>query len=141
MSIPDYQTLMLPFLEAISDGNEHKLRDIIDILSNQFNLSTEERQQLLPSGNQEIIVNRVGWTRTHLKKAGLLEAPRRGVFITTSKFSRDAIEYVSIIEKKIVLIDGPRLANLMVQHNLGVTVKQTYQVKALDTDYFSEDTL
>ncbi|MEH6814131.1 MAG: restriction endonuclease, partial [Motiliproteus sp.] len=73
--------------------------------------------------------------------AGALDMKRakKGVFITTSKFSRDASEYVSMIEKKIVLIDGAMLAELMLQHNLGVSIKDTYQVKTLDTDYFNED--
>ncbi|MFT6914776.1 MAG: restriction system protein [Motiliproteus sp.] len=303
MAIPDYQSLMLPFLQALADNQEHRLRELSDTLANQFELTDAERQQLLPSGNQAVMVNRVGWARTYLKKAGLLEAPRRavfvitergqevlaskvdridarylkrfdeflefqnlshqnvpssvaesapsditpteaieqahkelnaeistellatikqaspqfferlvvelmqamgyggwsstsgnatqyssdggidgiinedplgldiiylqakrytdnsigrpdvqafagaldmkrakkGVFITTSRFSRDATEYVSMIEKKIVLIDGAMLADLMLQHDLGVSVKDTYQVKTLDTDYFNED--
>lgn len=305
MPIPDYQTLMLPFLKAISDGEEHVLRDLIAALSTRFQLTDVEREQLLPSGNQGVMANRVGWARTYLKKAGLLESVRRGVFvitdrgrevlasnpervdarylrqfdeflefqnlsrkdehktvsageqtasdttpieaieqahtelhaeisdeilstvklvtpqfferlvvdlmqamgyggwskdsgsatqytadggidgvinedplgletiylqakrytdntigrpdiqsfagaldmkrakkgvfITTSRFSKDAIDYVNMIEKKIVLIDGATLSDLMVQHNLGVSVKNTYQVKALDTDYFNED--
>lgn len=305
MAIPDYQTLMLPFLEALADNQEHPLREVSESLFDRFELTEDERQKLLPSGTQAVIVNRIGWARTYLKKAGLLESPRRavfiitergqevlaskpgridarylkrfdefvefqnlshqnsttneveaetvtsditpteaieqahkelnaeiasdllatiklaspqfferlvvelmqamgyggwsnasgnatqyssdggidgiinedplgldiiylqakrytdntigrpdvqafagaldmkrakkGVFITTSKFSRDALEYVCMIEKKIVLIDGVMLAELMLQHNLGVSVKDTYQVKTLDTDYFNED--
>lgn len=304
MSIPDYQSLMLPFLSLLKDGEEHTLREITETLSNQFQLTEAERHELLPSGNQEIMRNRVGWARTYLKKALLLEAPRRGVFviterglqvlgerlekinvaylkrfeefcefqnlssqstevqvivadpeitqtptesietsfntlnnelandllilikqqtphffehlvvklmqamgyggwsnesgqatqytadggvdgiinedplgletiylqakryadnvigrpdiqafvgalemkrsrkgvfITTSRFSKDATDYVSLIEKKVVLIDGKKLASLMIKHNLGVTVKETYQVKTIDTDYFLED--
>jgi restriction system protein len=303
MAIPDYQTLMLPFLKLLSDGAEHKLSDLSDALDIHFQLTETEKAELLPSGNQAIMRNRVGWARTYLKKALLLESPRRavfkitergqqvlldqpekinarylrrfeefceftnvtssrdgeekadeiennqtpteaieaahnalnndlasdvleaiksqspqffealvvklmqamgyggwshesgqatqytsdggidgiinedplgletiylqakrysdnaigrpdiqafvgalemrrarkGVFITTSRFSKDALEYVSMIEKKVVLIDGKQLADLMIKHNLGVTVKQTYQVKTIDTDYFIED--
>jgi restriction system protein len=64
---------------------------------------------------------------------------RKGVFITTSKFSQEALDYVNLIEKKVVLIDGQRLAELMIEHELGVATKQVYKVKSLDTDYFSED--
>ena len=64
---------------------------------------------------------------------------RKGVFITTSRFSRDAVEYVSMIEKKVVLIDGKQLAILMIEHDLGVFTKASYQIKAIDSDYFSED--
>ena len=68
-----------------------------------------------------------------------MKRSRKGVFITTSRFSKDATDYVSLIEKKVVLIDGKKLASLMIKHNLGVTVKETYQVKTIDTDYFLED--
>jgi restriction system protein len=308
MAIPDYQTLMLPFLKLLADGEEHTLQELNEKLSVEFQLTEAERHELLPSGNQGIMRNRVGWVRTYLKKALLLEAPRRavftitdrgqgvlaenpefinarylkrfeefcefqnstpgtakattqvtaqtvdieevqtpteaieaafntlnndlasdvldaiksqtpqffehlvvklmqamgyggwskdsgqatqytsdggidgiinedplgletiylqakrytdnaigrpdiqafvgalemrrarkGVFITTSRFSKDALEYISMIEKKVVLIDGKQLADLMIRHNLGVTVKETYQVKTIDTDYFIED--
>lgn len=68
-----------------------------------------------------------------------MQRARKGVFITTSKFSKDALSYVSMIEKKIVLIDGQQLAYLMIKHNLGVAVKETYPIKTLDTDFFNED--
>jgi restriction system protein len=304
MAIPNYQSLMLPFLKLLADGAEHTLQELNDKLSDEFQLTESERHQLLPSGKQLLMRNRVGWARTYLKKAVLLDAPRRGVFsitdrgqqvladnldtisnkylkrfeefsafhngsaqsateetnsniedntqtpteaiessfntlnndlasdvldaiksqtpqffeqlvvklmqgmgyggwskdsgeatqytadggidgiinedplgletiylqakrytdntigrpdiqafvgalemkrsrkgvfITTSRFSKDAVEYVSLIEKKVVLIDGKQLADLMIRHNLGVTVKETYQVKAIDTDYFLED--
>ena len=60
----------------------------------------------------------------------------RGVFITTSYFSKDALEYVEAMPQKIVLIDGRRLANLMVEHDVGVAPAKTYIVKRLDMDYF-----
>jgi len=304
MAIPDYQSIMLPFLRLLKDGAEHTLQGLTEKLIIEFDLTQAERHELLPSGNQEIMRNRVGWARTYLKKAMLLEAPRRavfkitergqqvlseqperisagylrqfeeflefrntssnsgqrqaepvendanqtpieeievafktlnddlasdvldaiklqtpqffehlvvklmqamgyggwskdsgeatqytsdggidgiinedplgletiylqakrytdnaigrpdiqafvgalemrrarkGVFITTSRFSKEALEYISLIEKKVVLIDGKQLADLMIKHGLGVTVKQTFQVKTIDTDYFIED--
>lgn len=303
MAIPDYQTLMLPFLKLLADGAEHSLPETTQTLSDEFQLTEAERHELLPSGNQAIMRNRVGWARMYLKKALLLDAPRRGafqitergqqvlaenpdiinarylrrfeefcefqntsttsnditpsqelesnqtpteiietahktlnndlasdvldsiksqspqffehlviklmqamgyggwstqsgqatqytadggidgiinedplgletiylqakrytdnsigrpdiqafvgalemkrarkgVFITTSRFSKDALEYTSMIEKKVVLIDGKQLADLMIRHNLGVSVKQTFQVKTIDTDFFIED--
>jgi restriction system protein len=303
MAIPDYQSLMLPFLKLLADGAEHPLSGLTEALVFEFQLTEAEQKELLPSGNQAIINNRIGWARTYLKKACLLDAPRRavfqitergqkvlaekphiinarylrrfeefcefqntsttsneitpneeleskqtpteiiesahktlnndlasdvldsikslspqffenlvvklmqamgyggwstqsgqatqytadggidgiinedplgletiylqakrytdnsigrpdiqafvgalemrrarkGVFITTSRFSKDALEYVSMIEKKVVLIGGKQLADLMIRHNLGVTVKQTFQVKAIDTDYFIEE--
>ena len=85
MGIPDYQTIMLPLLNFISDGEEHKSRDVAEHISNEFNLSEEERKKLLSSGKQPIIRNRVGWARTYLLKAGLLESPKRGTVRITEK--------------------------------------------------------
>lgn len=64
---------------------------------------------------------------------------RKGVFITTSCFSREAQDYVGQIEKRIVLIDGNRLTALMIEHNVGVSTRQVFAIKALDSDYFSEE--
>ncbi|MCX2499099.1 restriction endonuclease [Plesiomonas shigelloides] len=68
-----------------------------------------------------------------------LHKARKGVFITTSSFSREAQEYVGLIEKRIVLIDGARLAALMIEYGIGVTTRQTIALKTLDSDYFFED--
>ncbi|MGM3183536.1 restriction endonuclease [Dickeya oryzae] len=72
---------------------------------------------------------------------GALEShrARKGVFITTSGFSQEAWEYVERIEKRIVLIDGPRLTALMIEYGVGVAPRQTIAIKALDSDYFLED--
>jgi restriction system protein len=296
---------MLPLLRHVSDKGEHKFRDIVEELAKQFKLTDEERRDLLPSGIQPIFQNRVGWAKTYLKKAGLVDTPRRatititnrgletlernldsinvkflrqfpefvefqtakqvegetereeetteeqsiqtpeetleeayqkirkslaqdlinrvktlspaffervvvellvrmgyggsikdagkaigksgdegidgtikedklgldiiyiqakrwnnvvgrpelqkfvgalagqgakkGIFITTSTFTKDALDYVPKNETKIVLIDGGELAQLMIDHNLGVTSVNSYEVKRIDSDYFGED--
>lgn len=61
---------------------------------------------------------------------------RRGIFITTSNFSKEAVEYVSTIDFKVILIDGKRLAELMIDYDVGVTVVSSYQLKRIDSDYF-----
>lgn len=306
MAIPDYQTLMLPVLKLASDGKEHKFSQAVEELANEFSLTTEERNELLPSGSQAVFNNRVGWARSYLKQAGLLVSPKRGffsitekgmellaknptqidssvleqypefvefknrkkdkseiglepvstfesestltpedalasaynklrlsleseilcavkeaspsfferlvidllvkmgyggnrqdagkalgksgdggidgiinedrlgldviyiqakrwegvvgrpeiqkfagalqgqrakkgVFITTSSFSKEAREYVSVIESKIILIDGEHLAKLMAEHNVGVSTVGQYEVKKLDSDYFDNE--
>ncbi len=75
------------------------------------------------------------------KFAGALQGRRakKGVFITTSNFSRDASEYASLIDNRIVLIDGRRLARLMIDHDVGVSAVEHYVIKRLDTDYFIEE--
>jgi restriction system protein len=74
------------------------------------------------------------------KFVGALQGHRakKGVFITTSGFSKDAHEYVKLIDNKVVLIDGRQLTRLMFDHNVGVSEKKTYQVKRVDSDYFEE---
>jgi restriction system protein len=301
MPIPDFQTLMLPFLKAVKDEKEYYYKDVAETLSLEFNLTEEEKLELLPSGNMYIFENRVGWARMYLKKAGLLEVPKRayvkitlrglevlkenpdkintkflkkfpeylefikpnrtdnsdeekeeiidsqtpeekleksyhqiryslatdilekvigltssrfeklvvdllvkmgyggtvkdagkaigksgdegidgiikedklgldiiyiqakkwkpgniigrpelhkfvgalagqgakkGIFISTSSFTKDAIDYQPKNETKIVLIDGEQLAQLMIDHNLGVSIANTYEIKKLDNDYF-----
>ena len=64
---------------------------------------------------------------------------RKGVMLTTSSFSREAEEYVQRIERRIVLIDGRRLAELMIEHGVGVATARTFVVKKLDQDYFDEE--
>ena len=304
MSVPDYQALMLPILKLAVDGEEHRFRDVVETLADELGLTNEERSELLPSGQQPLFTNRVGWARTYLKHAGLLGSPRRGVlkitqrghellaenppkvdlsvlrrfeefvefqsrrrtsaesvsveslpaessetpedtlsraygalrkeveaqlletvaqvspsffeqlvvdvlvamgyggnrvdaaraigrsgdggvdgiinedrlgfdviyiqakrweavvgrpeiqkfagalqghrarkgvFITTSGYSREAIEYVKVIDTRIILIDGPELAKLMFNHGVGVSPIGTYDIKRIDSDYFSEE--
>ena len=296
--IPDYQTCMLPLLKYAEDKNEHKFSDAVEYLSDEFALTKEERQALLPSKTQDVITNRIGWARTYLKKAGLLEDTRRGyfkiterglsvlsenleklstkylqkfdefiafhekhtekdisseieltteatpeemletgfaklsenliddllakigesspsffehlvvdllvhmgyggsfseaaqvvgksgdegidgiikedklgldtiyiqakrwkgvvgrpeiqkfagallgqkaskgVFITTSSFTKEAEEYVSSVDRKVVLIDGTKLATLMIEHNVGISTVRTFEIKRIDSDYF-----
>jgi restriction system protein len=81
--IPDYQSLMLPLLKLVADKQEHKYRDLIENLASEFQVTDEERKELLASGNQAIFDNRVGWAKTYLKKAGLLDSPKRATFVIT----------------------------------------------------------
>jgi restriction system protein len=64
---------------------------------------------------------------------------KKGLFITTSEFSADAEDYVSRIDAKVVLIDGEILAQLMIDHNVGVSTVNTYELKKVDSDYFAEE--
>ncbi|MDP8233928.1 MAG: winged helix-turn-helix domain-containing protein [Candidatus Saelkia tenebricola] len=78
MAIPDYQAFMLPLLKFLSDEKEHSLTEYRRHLIALFNLTEEEKRKLVPSGGQTVIDNRVGWARTYLKKACLIEYPKRG---------------------------------------------------------------
>jgi restriction system protein len=303
MPIPDFQSIMLPLLQVLTDGKEWRMRDVTEALACRFDLTAAERAEMLPSGQQTLFSNRVAWAKTHLKAAGLLLNPtrgkvslsdegrrvlatnpdgincrflrqyptyldlvkprseetddhdvpdeaetnqtplelmdesfhalrratadellvklrecspgffekvvvrllqamgyggvagealvtgrsgdagidgiikedklgldvvciqakrwegtvgrpviqgfvgsmdfvraRKGVILTTSQFSRDAEEFVDRIEgKKVVLIDGPQLADLMIDHNVGVLPTKNYELKEVSNDFFDED--
>ena len=85
--IPSYEQCMRPFLQAVKEGNgaEVKLSAIREKLASHFKLTDEEIEQTLPSGKQGVFENRVGWARTYLKKANLIDAPKRGHFTITPR--------------------------------------------------------
>ena len=85
MAIPDFQSLMLPLLVFAGDDEEHSLQEAIEALATQFQLTSNDRRELLPSGRQATFDNRVGWTRTYLKKAGLLTSTKRSHFQITPR--------------------------------------------------------
>jgi restriction system protein len=78
VAVPDFQSVMLPFLEALQDGQERTMREVTELLAARFKLTDEERRQLLPSGQQTLFSNRVAWAKSHLKNAGLIDNPIRG---------------------------------------------------------------
>jgi restriction system protein len=80
MPIPDFQTVMLPLLRLMEDGEPHENKEILATLADQFNLTEEEREQLLPSGGTRVFTNRVAWAKSHLKGAQLVESSKRGVY-------------------------------------------------------------
>jgi len=85
MTMPGFQDMMLPVLNFTADGHEHRLRELVDETADHFELDEAERSQLLPSGQQTVVQNRVAWARTYLVKAGLLDSTRRGYVRITDK--------------------------------------------------------
>lgn len=102
MSIPDYQTIMLPLLQLLSDKKEHIFKDVLTALGKRLKLTDEELRELLPSGQSLLFANRVGWARTYLKKAGLLDSPKRGILCITERG-------LEVLEKKPKRIDNSLL--------------------------------
>ncbi len=98
MPIPDFQSIMLPLLRIAGDGKEHRSREAIASLADDFHLSEAERKVLLPSGLDELFDNRVGWAKTFLTKAMLLESTRRGYFSITKRG-------MDVLKKKQTRID------------------------------------
>lgn len=83
--IPTYEEIMLPLLKFLSDKKEHSLQETHDALAEQFNLTEDEQRELLPSGQQPIFRNRLGWARTYMNKACLLESTKRAHFKITER--------------------------------------------------------
>lgn len=85
MAVPDFQSMFVPFLRFASDGAEHKLAQVIGHVADHFKLTPADREELLPSGNQTRLANRIGWCRTHLKNARLIEYTGFGLFRITQR--------------------------------------------------------
>lgn len=85
MTLPKYYEMQKPFLEYLKDGNNHTLKELKHYISGYFHLSEKELAELLPSGRQTVFVNRIGWARTYLKKAGLIDSPARAIFMITAE--------------------------------------------------------
>ncbi|MDR2552764.1 MAG: restriction endonuclease [Treponema sp.] len=98
MAMPDFQSIMLPFMNIAADKQTHVYKDVVTGLAAWFKLTGEEEKELLPSGKQPVFENRAGWAKTHLKKAGLLRYPQRGYIQITERG-------LSILEQKPEKID------------------------------------
>ena len=85
MAIPTYDELMSPILKLLSDGVERSGEDITNTIANQLNLTEEERSRIYANNPKKVFKNRIAWTRTYLKKAGLIESPQRATSKITSE--------------------------------------------------------
>ena len=85
MSLPKYNELYRPILSALSSGEMRSLKEIKSEVASSLKISEEALSERLPSGNQPIFDNRVGWARSYLKKAGLIEAPQRSYLQITEE--------------------------------------------------------
>ena len=92
MAVPDYQSVMLPLLQfAAQKGTETSTSEAVEALAKELGLTEDDLKEMLPSGIQSTFVNRVGWASTYMKKAGLLEATRRGFYQITNR-GRDLVK-------------------------------------------------
>jgi restriction system protein len=85
VAIPDFQSVMLPLLEYLSDGKERRMKDVTEAIADRYELTEDERQEMITSGNARVIVNRVAWAKSYLKEAGLVDPVRRGVVRITNE--------------------------------------------------------
>jgi restriction system protein len=103
MSIPTYKDIMHPFLQTLADVKMHTLKELHVSLADHFAVSDEKRQRLLPSGSQMTFYNRLGWTRTHLKKALLISSLGSGKFQITERGKELLVENPSKITNKLLM--------------------------------------
>jgi restriction system protein len=101
MPIPSYEALMLPLLKSLSDGRERSIADIRGSLAAQFGLSVEELAQTL-IGGQPIFNNRVGWAGTYLKKAAVVDSPRRGCLVITQRGMSLLREHPEAVDNRLL---------------------------------------
>ena len=103
MPIPKYDEMYRAFLDCLADGQPHRSKEVKDTVAGVFSVSEKERAEMLPSGKQQLFDNRVGWTRTYLKKAGLVQSPSRGVYVIT------------LTGKQVLNENPPHIDNLYLQ--------------------------
>lgn len=80
MPIPDFQSLMRPLLECAKNADEVRTSECVDFIADKLQISQDEREEMLPSGRQPILLNRIHWARTYLGKANVIESTKRGHF-------------------------------------------------------------
>ena len=102
MPLPNYQSFYAPFLNVLRDGEVHVFKELKKEVIQQMGLSDEDLAEMLPSGKQSIFENRIGWARTYLKKAGLVESPERAKFILTEE-GKKALTDANIIDDKYLM--------------------------------------
>lgn len=102
MPIPDFQSLMRPLLEAHTDNKEHINRDLVAKLADQFGLSDEERREMLPSGGARLFDNRIGWAKSHITQAGLLNSPRRAISTITERGREALLHHPERIDLRVL---------------------------------------
>lgn len=100
--IPDFQTVMRPCLAVLADGETWRPRAVMEVVTEEFGLTQDEREQLIPSGKQSVIYNRVTWALTYLFQAGLTERPQRGYVRVTDTGRKALADHPDRIDMKVL---------------------------------------
>jgi restriction system protein len=124
--IPDFQKIMLPFMQIISNGEEHTTIETNQKLAEYFHLTEDELNEYLPSGSQRTFPNRIAWAKSHLKMAGLIESIKRSSFQITEEGKR-------ILEK------NPNEINLRILKTIPAYQEKTGRNKEDDSNSNSEN--
>ena len=143
----DFEKLVVKLLLKMGDGSGIDNAGIVTQLSNDDGIDGIIKEDQL--GFSNIYIQAKKWAcdatvgRPEIQKfVGALsgQQAQKGLFITTAKFSSGAVKYAdNLLGQKVVLIDGTVLTKLMIKHNVGVSVEQVYEIKRVDSDFFSEE--
>lgn len=115
MPLPKYNELYIPLLTAIQDGNVYTMKEIKEKVSQAMSLTEEELSERLPSGTQTVYDNRIGWAKTYLKKAGLVESPQRANVVITPEGKR-MLESGIPVTNELLLKQSPEFARFQKRH-------------------------
>jgi len=129
MALPDYESLMLPLLEFAADGDTHKFSEAVGILAERKKISDDEMRLLLPSGRYPIFRSRVGWAKTYLTKALLLELPSRGTFRITARGQAVLAKKPERVDDAL-LFEFPEFAAFKQKPNAGKKMRVLEEVAA-----------
>lgn len=102
MPIPQFKYFIKALLQHLSDNKEHTLKEVEEALAAKFNLDESQLSQTTPSGRMTIFSNRVGWAKTYLKKAGLIEAPKKALFKITQEGQKVLAQNPEVIDPKFL---------------------------------------
>ena len=115
MPLPKYNELYIPLLTAIQDGNVYTMKEFKEKVSHAISLTEEELSERLPSGTQTVYDNRIGWAKTYLKKAGLVESPQRAHVVITPEGKR-MLESGIPVTNELLLKQSPEFARFQKRH-------------------------
>ncbi len=140
MAIPDYQALMLPLLKLVAMRGKLNRSDAVQLISDELKLTDTERRELIPSGKFTVIRSRVGWARTYLKKAGLIEYPQRGIASITSQGNTVLSQNPNKIDVEYlrqfpVFNDFLTTSNKNIDNEIGESFSSSTPEEVLDTVY------
>ncbi len=140
MTVPDYQSLMLPVLKAIANGKEAPTKEIRNRIANAEGLTQDDLRELLPSGTQTVFVNRVAWAISYMEHAGLVKRVRRGVYVLTDD-GKTVLEDPPLRVDLKYLQNYPAFSRWRTRKNAPLSDKPPVLGSTADTSSTPEETL
>lgn len=131
MGIPTYDQILLPLLKELSDGRERSMRELREAVAKTIGITEPERRVLLPGGTGFMFDNRVGWARTYLKKAGLVELPKKGFAQITEKGRELLARNPSVLGIDDLMV-FPEFKEFVGHSNLGSSAETSKHIETIE---------